>query len=117
MAKLFLIGEARWPEAPRRKGRACGEGLLAPFSPSQRSLQRSPLQHRWEQPRVLVAQRETAGLWGPVSDAIPAVDNGNFGDQNGDGLACHRTNKGQSTKHDLNRGRGRTTRTRLFDLP
>jgi hypothetical protein len=43
----------------------------------------------------------TGGGWvlGPVSDAIPALDNGNFGDQNGDGLACHKVNLGQSGKH------------------
>ena len=31
---------------------------------------------------------------------IDAVDNGNFEDQNGDGWACYRINKGQTAKHD-----------------
>jgi hypothetical protein len=36
----------------------------------------------------------------PVALALPEVDNGNFGDQNGDGLGCHRSNAGQTKKHD-----------------
>lgn len=35
----------------------------------------------------------------PVSAALPAVDTGNWDDQNGDGLACARVNKGQSAKN------------------
>ena len=30
---------------------------------------------------------------------IDALDNGNFADQNGDGLACFRVNKGQTAKN------------------
>jgi hypothetical protein len=43
------------------------------------------------------------GIWhlGPVTDALPDVDNGDFSDNNGDGLACHKVNKGQSGKHDF----------------
>lgn len=43
------------------------------------------------------------GDWvGPVSTlvVIDAVDNGNFADQNGDGLACFKVNAGQTKKHD-----------------
>jgi len=29
------------------------------------------------------------------------VDNGNFADQNSDGFACYRINKGQTDKHDV----------------
>ena len=36
-----------------------------------------------------------------ISDVIPEVDNGNFGDQNGDGWGCARTNEGQSAKHEF----------------
>lgn len=36
----------------------------------------------------------------PVAVAIDAVDNGQFADNNGDGLACFRVNKGQTDKHD-----------------
>ena len=32
---------------------------------------------------------------------IPELDNGNYGDQNGDGWGCARTNKGQSDKHGI----------------
>jgi hypothetical protein len=43
----------------------------------------------------------TGGDWhlGPVSDALPGLDTGNFGDQNGDGLGCHKVNKGQTAVH------------------
>lgn len=43
------------------------------------------------------------GDWvGPVTTAIfiDQLDNGNVADQNGDGLACFRVNKGQTDKHD-----------------
>ena len=45
----------------------------------------------------------SGGDWtlGPVTDALPDVDNGNFKDNNGDGLACHKVNKGQSGKHNF----------------
>lgn len=36
----------------------------------------------------------------PVGVFIDALDNGNVADQNGDGLACFRVNKGQTDKHD-----------------
>ena len=39
------------------------------------------------------------GHLGPVSDALPGLDTGNFGDQNGDGLGCHKVNKGQTAVH------------------
>jgi hypothetical protein len=35
----------------------------------------------------------------PTFVFIDALDNGNIADQNGDGLACFRVNKGQSDKH------------------
>ena len=40
----------------------------------------------------------TGGDWhlGPVSDALPGLDTGN---QNGDGLGCHKVNKGQTAVH------------------
>jgi hypothetical protein len=43
----------------------------------------------------------TGGDWhlGPVSDALPGLDTGNFGDQNGDGLGCHKVNNGQTAVH------------------
>ena len=37
----------------------------------------------------------------PVSAAIPAIDNGNYSDNNGDGLGCFRVNKGQSDKYHV----------------
>jgi hypothetical protein len=37
----------------------------------------------------------------PISNVIPEVDNGNYGDQNGDGFGCARTNSGQSSKHEF----------------
>ena len=45
----------------------------------------------------------SGGDWtlGPVTDALPDVDNGNFKDSNGDGLACHKVNEGQSGKHNF----------------
>jgi hypothetical protein len=36
-----------------------------------------------------------------ISDAIPELDNGNFGDQNGDGLGFARSKAGQSAKHGI----------------
>ena len=44
----------------------------------------------------------SGGDWtlGPITDAIPELDNGNFNDNNGDGMACHKVNQGQSGKHD-----------------
>jgi len=43
----------------------------------------------------------SGGDWflAPTSFAIDALDNGNVQDQNGDGLACFKVNKGQSDKH------------------
>ena len=43
----------------------------------------------------------TGDGWGltPIEDAIPAIDNGTFADQNGDGWGCFKVNKGQSAKH------------------
>lgn len=35
----------------------------------------------------------------PVSAVIDQVDNGNFKDQNGDGLGCFKINKGQTEKY------------------
>lgn len=35
----------------------------------------------------------------PVGIAIDALDNGNYADQNGDGLACFKVNKGQTAKN------------------
>lgn len=42
------------------------------------------------------------GDWTLTSTAIviDPLDNGNFADQNGDGLACFKVNKGQTAKHD-----------------
>jgi len=37
----------------------------------------------------------------PVAAAYDPVDNGTFADQNGDGLACYRINKGQRDKYDV----------------
>ena len=34
----------------------------------------------------------------PVSWALPEIDNGNYGDQNGDGLGCYKVNNGQTRK-------------------
>lgn len=45
----------------------------------------------------------SGGDWfGPISTAvfIDQLDNGNAADQNGDGLACAKVNKGQTDKHD-----------------
>ena len=44
----------------------------------------------------------SGGDWtlGSITLALPDLDNGNFKDNNGDGLACHKVNKGQSGKHD-----------------
>jgi hypothetical protein len=44
----------------------------------------------------------SGGDWTLASTAIviDALDNGNFADQNGDGLACFKVNKGQTAKHD-----------------
>ncbi len=36
----------------------------------------------------------------PTFIFIDELDNGNNADQNGDGLACYRVNKGQTAKHD-----------------
>jgi len=44
----------------------------------------------------------SGGSWflEPISNAIPALDNGNFGDQNGDGWGCaFIVNPGQTAKH------------------
>ena len=59
---------------------------------------RSFLQGRSRQLPVAVAQRAATGI-GPVSEALPGLDTGNFGDQNGDGLGCHKVNKGQTAVH------------------
>lgn len=44
----------------------------------------------------------SGGGWvlAPVGIFIDDLDNGNVADQNADGLACYRVNKGQTDKHD-----------------
>jgi hypothetical protein len=43
----------------------------------------------------------SGGDWflAPTGFAIDSLDNGSVQDQNGDGLACFKVNKGQSDKH------------------
>ncbi len=50
---------------------------------------------------ILVRSCPKGGDWHllPVAAAIPAVDNGDYSDQNGDGWGCFRINKGQTDKH------------------
>jgi hypothetical protein len=57
-----------------------------------------------------VAPASAAGTGCPTGDGwtllstlavIPDLDNGNYADQNGDGLACFKVNKGQTDKFGI----------------